>query len=161
MLVLGIDPGLNRTGYAVVEADGPRLRLVEGGVLRSSPKDSLAERCLELRRGLIDVLVDYAPDAAGIEQVFSLPKNPKTAVVMAHARGALLVTLAEMEIPIAHYMPNEIKRHVVGAGHAGKEQMQRGVQLLLGHEEPLEPNDVADAAAVAICRVDSLRGRAA
>ena len=161
MLVIGLDPGLNRTGYAVVDATDNSIRLVEGGVLRSSPKDSLADRCLELRRGLIDVLMDYTPDAAGIEQVFSLPKNPKTAVLMAHARGALLVTLAEMEVPISHFMPNKIKRHLTGSGHASKEQMQQSVQLLLGHDQPLEPNDVADATAIAICRADELRQRVA
>ena len=155
MICIGIDPGLNRTGYAVVEeaaGAGPGgLRLLEGGVLKSSPRLCLAERCLELRRGLLDVLTDYAPEAAGIEKVFSLAKNPKTAVAMAHARGALLVTLAEMEVPSHHFMPAEIKRHVAGDGQADKEQVQRAVQRLLGHDAPLEPNDVADATAAAIC----------
>ena len=161
MIVLGLDPGLSRTGYAVIEGGSGSLRLLEGGVLRSRRESPLAERCLELRRGLLDVLTDWAPDAAAVEQVFSLPKNPKTAVLMAHARGALLVTVAEMEVPLAHFMPKAVKKHVSGSGSATKEQMQRSVQLLLRHDAPLEPNDVADATAVAIMRLDTLRAEVA
>lgn len=161
MRILGIDPGLNRTGYAVIEGDARSAKLLEGGVLRSNASNSLSQRVLELRNGLLEVIRDHAPDVVGIEQVFSLPKNPKTAVLMAHARGALLVTLAEAELAIAHFTPNEIKKHITGSGHASKGQIQRSVQILLGLDSVLEPNDVADAAAVAICRLNAYLADAA
>ena len=149
MLLLGLDPGLNRTGYAVLEV--PRKRLVEGGVIRSSAAETLAERCLELRNGLLEVLREHEIDAAAIEQVFSLPKNPKTAVLMAHGRGALLATLAECSLLPEHYTPRQIKKLLTGSGAATKEQVQRAVQMELALRSPLEPNDVADAAAIALC----------
>lgn len=161
MKVLGIDPGLNRTGYAVIDGTARAARLIEGGILRSTQTLALADRILELRKGLIEVIEEHQPDVVGIEQVFSLPKNPKTAVLMAHARGALLVTLAELGLEIAHFTPNEIKKHITGSGHATKGQMQRSVQVLLGLDSVLEPNDVADAAAIAICRLNAYLAGAA
>lgn len=161
MRILGIDPGLNRTGYAVVEGDARCAKLIEGGVLRSTQTKPLSDRILELRSGLLEVIDEHRPDAVGIEQVFSLPKNPKTAVLMAHARGALLVTLAEAGLEIVHFTPNEIKKHITGNGHASKGQIQRSVQILLNLEAVLEPNDVADAAAIAICRLNAYLADAA
>lgn len=161
MRILGIDPGLNRTGYAVIEGDARSAKLIEGGILRSTQAKPLSERVLELRTGLLEVIDEHRPDAVGIEQVFSLPTNPKTAVLMAHARGALLVTLAEAKLEIAHFTPNEIKKHITGSGHATKGQIQRSVQVLLGLKELLEPNDVADAAAIAICRLNTYLADAA
>ncbi len=161
MRILGIDPGLCRTGYAVIEGDSRCARLIEGGVLRSAASKPLSERVLELRTGLLEVINDHHPDVVGIEQVFSLPKNPKTAVLMAHARGALLVTLAEAGLEIAHFTPNEIKKHITGNGHATKGQIQRSVQILLELDDILEPNDVADAAAIAICRLNAYLADAA
>ena len=149
MLLLGIDPSLSSTGYAVLSF--PKKRLVEGGVIRTSPKVTLAERCLELRVGLLEVLAEHAIGAAAIEQVFSLPKNPKTAVLMAHGRGSLLATLAERSLLPEHYTPAQIKRLLTGSGTASKEQVQRAVQMELGLPSVLEPNDVADAAAIALC----------
>ena len=159
MLLLGIDPSLSSTGYAVLSL--PRKRLVEGGVIRSSAKVTLAERCLELRVGLLEVLAEHAIDAAAIEQVFSLPKNPKTAVLMAHGRGAILATLAEHSLLPEHYTPAQIKRLLTGSGNASKKQVQRAVQMELGLPTILEPNDVADAAAIALCLSGDVRMKAA
>ena len=159
MLVLGIDPGLNRTGYAVLRVRDKKL--VEGGVLRTKPSESLAERVYELRVGLLEVLAEHAIDAAAIEQIFSLPKNPKTAVLMAHARGVILATLAEHGLLPEHYTPRQIKKQLTGSGAADKAQMQRAVQLELGLPNILEPNDVADAAAIALCLATSTAMRAA
>lgn len=161
MKILGIDPGLQRTGYAVIKGTAQSARLLEGGVLKSSPSLPLAERVLELRTSLLELLDDHHPDAVGIEQVFSLTKNPKTAVLMAHARGAILVTLAERRLDIGHFTPNEIKKHICGNGHASKGQIQRSVQILLGLDAVLEPNDVADAAAIALCRLSTFVADAA
>ena len=149
MLLLGIDPGLNRTGYALLRLPGREL--VEGGILRTTSSHSLAERVLEIRNGLRDVIAEHRPEAAALEQVFSLPRNPKTAVLMAHARGVILVTLAEAGLHPRHYTPAQIKKLLTGSGSAGKEQVQRAVQRELRLPSLLEPNDVADAAAIALC----------
>ncbi len=155
---LGIDPGLNRTGYAILErsSKGPVLR--EGGVIRSTQKLSLAERVLEIGQGIREVLDEFRPNMMAIEQVFSMVRNPKSALLMAHARGVILMTVAEREIPIKHYTPTQVKRLLTGNGRASKEQIQFAIKNELGLDQILEPNDVADAFAVALCHYYSSRG---
>lgn len=156
---LGIDPGLNRTGYALIEAGKKRPRLTEGGIIRSTAKLTLAERVFEIGDGLRDLLQQYQPQVLAIEQVFSTPKFPKTAILMAHARGAILYTAATFNIPVVHYTPTQIKLLLTGNGRAGKEQIQRAISLELGLDRLLEPNDVADAAAVALCHFHTRKTR--
>ena len=148
---LGIDPGLNRTGYALLERSsrGPVLR--EGGLIRSTRGRSLAERVHEIASGLREVLEEFQPHVLAIEQVFSLVRNPKSALLMAHARGAILSMAVEHGIPVVHYTPTQIKRLLTGSGKAGKEQIQRAIKTELGLDRLLEPHDVADAFAVALC----------
>jgi crossover junction endodeoxyribonuclease RuvC len=153
--VLGVDPGLNRTGYAVLERSENSPLLREGGVLRTTAGLSLAERILELGRGLREIIDEYQPQILAIEQVFSTTKFPKTAILMAHARGALLFAAADAGVPIAHYTPTQIKRILTGSGHASKEQIQQAIRQELNLEKVLEPNDVADAFAVALCHYHS------
>ena len=155
--VLGVDPGLNRTGYAILErsAQGPVLR--EGGVIRSTQSLSLAERVLEIGRGLREVIADFQPDVLAIEQVFSTAQFPKTAILMAHARGAILYAAAEAGVPVVDYAPREVKRLLTGSGKASKEQIQHAIRNELGLDHVLEPNDVADAFAVALCHYHSCR----
>ena len=154
---LGVDPGLNRTGYAILErgARGPVLR--EGGVIRSTPKRPLAERVLEIGEGLREVCEQYAPEVMAIEQVFSSGEFPKTALLMAHARGSILFVAAERNLRIVHYTPRQIKKLLTGSGKAGKEQVQRAIANELRLDRCLEPNDVSDAAAVALCHYYSSR----
>lgn len=148
---LGIDPGLNRTGYLLLErtARGPRVR--EGGVVRSTREGTLAERVYEIGSGVRELLDEFRPDVAGIEEVFSFSRNPKTAVLMAHARGAVLMTLAERGIPVVHFSARRVKQLLTGSGRASKEQMQHAITNELALDRVPEPNDVADAAAVALC----------
>jgi crossover junction endodeoxyribonuclease RuvC len=154
---LGIDPGLNCTGYAVFERSrgGPLLR--EGGVIRSTPKLTLSERVHEIGQGIRELLEQYTPVVMAIEQVFSTGKFPKTALLMAHARGAILYAAAERRVRVVHYTPRQIKHLLTGSGKASKEQIQRAVQHELRLPNVLEPNDVADAAAVALCHYYSSR----
>ena len=154
---LGIDPGLNRTGYALIERRPKGPHLLEGGILRSAQKNTLQQRVLEIVRGLREVLEELNPEAVAIEQVFSHVQNPKTALLMAHARGAILLTLAEAEIPTVHYTPTQIKRLLTGSGKAPKEQIQHAVKAELRLETIPEPNDVADASAIALCLYHSVR----
>lgn len=154
---LGIDPGLNRTGYALLERSsrGPVLR--EGGLIRSTRGRSLAERVHEIASGLREVLEEFQPHVLAIEQVFSLVRNPKSALLMAHARGAILSMAVEHGVPVVHYTPTQVKRLLTGSGKAGKEQIQRAIKTELGLDRLLEPNDVADAFAVALCHYYSSR----
>ena len=154
---LGIDPGLNRTGYALLERSprGPVLR--EGGLIRSTRGRSLAERVHEIASGLREVLEEFQPHVLAIEQVFSLVRNPKSALLMAHARGAILSMAVEHGIPVVHYTPTQVKRLLTGSGKAGKEQIQRAIKTELGLDRLLEPHDVADAFAVALCHYYSSR----
>ena len=154
---LGVDPGLNRTGYALLERAPRGPRLVEAGVIRSTAKQSLAYRVGEIGRGLREVLEEFQPAALAIEQVFSFSRYPKTALLMAHARGAILLVAAEREIPVLHYTPTQIKRILTGSGRASKEQVQLAIRHEFGLKEILEPNDVADASAVALCLYHSVK----
>ncbi len=156
-ITLGIDPGLNRTGYAVLERIGGKPALKEGGVIRSTKDFSLAERVLEIGRGIREVLDEFSPTAVALEQVFSHAEYPKTAVLMAHARGAILYAIADAGLSVVHYTPTQIKRLLTGSGRASKEQIQYAIRNELGLETILEPNDVADAAAVALCHFYSSR----
>ena len=117
----------------------------------------MAARVLEIGTGLREVIQEFKPQAMAIEQVFSLGRNPKSALLMAHARGAILMVAAEAEIPIIHFTPTQVKRLLTGSGKASKEQMQHAVSRELGLERLLEPNDVADASAVALCLYHRLR----
>lgn len=154
---LGVDPGLNRTGYSLLQRTprGPVLK--EAGVIRSTPKQSLAHRVGEIGTGLREVLREYRPSAMAIEQVFSFGRNPKTALLMAHARGAILLVAAECDVPVLHYTPTQVKRILTGSGRASKEQVQFAVKNEFGLPEILEPNDVADASAVALCLYHSVK----
>jgi crossover junction endodeoxyribonuclease RuvC len=155
--ILGIDPGLQRTGYSLIERTtrGPVLR--EGGVVRSEKAASLARRVHEIAAGVCEVLDEFRPQAVAIEQVFSLGRNPKTALLMAHARGAILAAVAQREIPIVHFTPRQIKRLLTGSGKASKDQVQRAIQREFDLDGLLEPNDVADASAVALCLYYNVR----
>jgi len=148
---LGVDPGLQRTGYAVLErtSEGPVLR--EGGVIRSTTKLPLAHRVGEIGSGLLEVIDEFQPRMLAIEQVFSLAKNPKSALLMAHARGAILYVAAQRKIPVLHFTPTQVKRILTGSGKASKEQIQLAIQREFALADILQPNDVADAAAVALC----------
>lgn len=154
---LGIDPGLCRTGYAVLERgpQGPILR--EGGVIRSTPKRPLADRVLEIAAGLREVIAEYHPQVMAIEQVFSTTSFPKTAILMAHARGVILLSAAETNTAVVHYTPRQVKRMLTGSGKASKEQVQHAVKQELGLQKILEPNDVADAFAIALCHYHTAR----
>ena len=154
---LGIDPGLNRTGYAVIIRTARGLKLEEGGVLRSTKELSLAERVMELGSELREVIREFKPQAMAVEQIFSHSDHVKTAILMAHARGALLFAAAEAGVPVVNYAPKQVKRLLTGSGAATKEQMQLAITRELGLSAVPEPNDVADACAIALCHLHSRR----
>jgi crossover junction endodeoxyribonuclease RuvC len=151
MRVLGIDPGLLITGYGVVDFAGARPSLIDGGVIRLSAKTSLADRLVVLERELNDLIEEYHPDICAVEQLYSHYNHPRTAILMGHARGVILLAARREEVCVEEFSANRIKKSVVGYGHAGKDQVQRAIQQVLKLKKPLKPPDVADALAVAIC----------
>ncbi len=152
-LVLGIDPGLNVTGYGVIEAVGNKLKLREAGVIRSKRSDSLEARLLELHEGLADILADCHPTAMAVEQLYSHYERPRTAILMGHARGVLCLAAAQAGIPLEHYAATQVKKTLTGNGRASKDQVQLAICREFGLAKPPEPNDVADALAVALCHI--------
>jgi crossover junction endodeoxyribonuclease RuvC len=152
MLILGIDPGLRRTGYACVRVDARRSEpsLVEAGVLRISVQGPLSKRLLQIREELLEVLADLAPDHAAVETLFSHVEHARTAIIMGHARGVLLATLAERHLPVDELAPREVKRAVTGRGGATKEQVRRAVMAQCGLRSLKGPHDASDALAVAL-----------
>ncbi len=156
MRILGIDPGLQRTGYGLIDVTPDGIKLVEAGVIRVDPKMPLEERVLEIHRGVGEVLREFSPDVAVVEQLFSVYSHPRTAILMGHARGVIFLAAAEAEVRVESYAPNRIKQAVTNSGHAGKEQVQRAVQAAFSLAEPPQPPDVADALAIALCHAQAL-----
>ncbi len=151
MNIIGIDPGLRRAGYAILRMGGPKPKCIEGGIIRTKPETSLADRILEIGQGLTDILTQHPIETLAIEQVFSLPKNPKSALLMAHARGTILYVARHHGLKVTHYTPTQIKRTLTGSGRAPKDQIEAAVRQELGFKQPLEPHDLSDAFAIAIC----------
>ncbi len=151
--ILGIDPGLNITGYGVIAASGPdSLRVVEAGVLRGGDaRKEIGLRLRALRDGLCEVIDLCRPDRVAMEELYSHYERPRTAILMGHARGAMILALADKGLPVFHYPATRIKRVATGSGRASKSQMQLAISRLLSLSEVPEPPDVADALAVAVC----------
>jgi len=149
MRILGIDPGLRVTGYGLVEAAGPRMTLLEAGVIRCGLGRSLPDRLHELHAGLREVLIDARPAAIALEDLFAHPRFPRTAIIMGHVCGVICLAAAEAGVPVEAIPPAAVKRAIVASGRAGKRQIQRMVQVLLGLTE--EPGaHVGDALALAV-----------
>ena len=149
--ILGIDPGLNITGYGVVEAAGGRLRLCEAGVVRGRSRGSLAKRVAEIHEGVADVIAALKPSVMALEELYSHYGRPRTAILMGHARGVICLAGVQAGIPVVHYSATQIKRILTGSGRAPKSQVQRAIQHELGLTEVPDPPDVADALAIALC----------
>jgi crossover junction endodeoxyribonuclease RuvC len=151
--ILGIDPGLQVTGYAVVEvAQRPVVR--EAGIIRSAERRSTADLAVRLRtlyNSIVDVMEQFTPGVMAVEQLFAHYQHPRTAILMAHARGVVLLAAAQKDIPVISYNATRIKKTITGNGRAPKEQVQRTIQQELGLKEVPEPPDVADALAAALC----------
>ncbi len=159
MRILGIDPGLRVTGYGLVEAAGPRMTLVEAGVIRTDLHRSLPDRLHELHTGIREVLADARPSAVALEDLFAHPGFPRTAVIMGHVCGVISLAAAQCGVPVDPIPPAAVKRAIAASGRAGKRQIQRMVRVLLGLAE--EPGaHVGDALAVAVTALSRRGGPA-
>ncbi len=152
MIILGIDPGIAIVGWGVIETDksGIRQRAVDFGAITTSSSMKTEDRLLYLHREMNGILRKYTPDAAAIEELF-FNTNQKTGIIVAEARGVILLSLRANDVPIYEYTPLQIKNSVAGYGRADKKMMTDMVTLLLRLKEKPKPDDTADALAAAIC----------
>ena len=160
MLVLGIDPGTAITGYGLVREDGEGLTLVDYGVITTAAGQPLPVRLQAIYQGLAEVAREHQPQQAAVEELF-FSRNVRTALSVGHARGVTLLALADAGLTIHEYKPLEIKQAITGYGGAGKQQVQEMVRLLLNLDHVPQPDDAADAVAVAVCHIHSARMAAA
>lgn len=149
--VIGVDPGLNITGYGILEISGPRPEIREAGVIRSRSHGSLESRLLEIHDGLREVLLAFQPASMAVEQLYSHYKRPRTAILMGHARGVICLSAAHQNIPVHNYAATQVKKMLTGNGRAPKAQIQFAICREFGLTIMPEPPDVADALAIALC----------
>jgi len=153
--VVGVDPGLKTTGYGVVDGGRSGLSLVEAGFCSTKERDEMPRRIQSLHGDLVALFEEVRPDVAAIEKLYAHYKHPRTAILMGHARGVILLAAAQCGISVASYSATMIKRSLTGNGHATKSQVQRMIEVMLGLSGPPEPPDVADALAAALCHLNT------
>jgi crossover junction endodeoxyribonuclease RuvC len=153
--ILGLDPGLQVTGYGVLDVTPTGPRVCEAGVVRGADRErdkaDMARRLANLYTGIVEVIEQYRPRAVAVEQLYAHYQHPRTAILMGHARGALLLAAGLHGIPVTSYNATRIKKTITGHGRASKVQMQHAMLRELGLPTLPEPADVADALAVALC----------
>jgi crossover junction endodeoxyribonuclease RuvC len=147
--IIGLDPGLRNTGWGVIESEGTRLIYVADGAVHSDADASLAERLVQIHVQVMAVLREFTPDEAAIEETF-VNTDARATLKLGQARGVVMLAPASLKIPVAEYAPNQIKKSVVGAGHAEKQQVKHMVKLLLPKAQ-MKTADSTDALAIAIC----------
>jgi crossover junction endodeoxyribonuclease RuvC len=148
--ILGIDPGLVRTGWAVLEPNGMRARVIAHGVVTPVTSAELPARLAEGARGLRAVIAEHAPEVSVLEEVFTAPRHPRSALLMAHMRGVICLVLEEAGLQVIPLTATTVKQRLTGAGHASKEQIQRMVLRLTGLEAERLRLDETDAIALAL-----------
>jgi len=147
--IIGIDPGLRRTGWGIVESLGNSLRFIASGTVRSDDKAALATRLCQLHDGLADILHSAMPHEAAVEQTF-VNKDAVATLKLGQARGIAMLVPARAGLVVAEYAPNAVKKAVIGVGHGDKKQIHMMVKVLLPKADP-QSHDAADALAIAIC----------
>ena len=149
MVILGIDPGIAIMGYGLVETSGSRVKYLTHGCIYTTPDMAMPDRLCALYDGVKQLYQQFQPEAVAIEELF-FAKNVKTAITVAHARGAIVLACQKCGIPMFEYTPKQVKQSIVGYGHADKKQVQYMVKTLLHMHEIPKPDDAADALAIAI-----------
>ena len=157
--IIGVDPGLNITGYGVIECRASEVKLLEGGVIRlpRSRGDNLPARLESLYRELREVLKEFHPQTMCLEEVYSHTSYPQTSILMGHARGVICLAARQARVAVVNFSAKRIKQSVTGNGNASKTQVQRAVQQFFSLGRAPHPPDVADALAAALCYVNSQR----
>ena len=153
--VLGIEPGLKSTGYAILQYNGPAPSILEAGRIATREKDAIEIRLRAIFDGLAEIIAEFKPSVMAVEKLYSHYKHPQTAVIMGHARGIILLCAANLNVPVISYAATKIKKSLTGNGRASKLQMQRTVKNVMKLNSLPEPSDVADAIAAALCHIES------
>lgn len=153
--ILGIDPGLLHTGWAVIDSQGQNRKYIASGVILPSARDAMPVRLANIFRGVSELVDTFAPDVCSIEITF-VNKNPQTTLALGHARAAAIVAVASRDIPIYEYEPNKIKKALTSAGHADKDQVYKMVRILLPAARPQTP-DESDAIAIALAHANMIK----
>lgn len=154
--ILGIDPGLADTGWGVVEIGNGAEKALDYGVVKTSKDLPLAERLNLIHKELKDIMANFSPLAVAVEDIY-FSKNVKTAIIVAEARGVILMTAAEAGVPVFPYTPLQVKQALVGYGRAEKAQVQKMLAAILKLKEYPKPDHAADALAIALCHAHSLK----
>lgn len=156
--VIGIDPGLRISGYGIVDLSDGQLEptLVEGGIIRIAADAPMEQRLGQLHEELSAIVENFKPDCFAVEKLYAHYNHPRTAILMGHARGVILLCAQQHNLPVQDWPSTEVKKALTGYGHASKEQVQRAVQTQCGLDEIPSPPDVADAIAIALCHARRL-----
>ncbi len=156
--VLGIDPGLNITGYGCVDFSAGRGEptIVEAGAIRTNAKADMSERITQIYADLTELLGELKPDLVAIENLYAHYRHPRTAILMGHARGVVLLAAEQAQVAVRNLAATKVKKSVTGNGHASKQQVQRVIKEVCKLDALPEPPDVADALAIALCAVHEL-----
>lgn len=157
MKILGIDPGLNITGYGILNCEEDEIKVVEAGIIKPDSKLPTEKRLLEIGNELGAIIDQHKPDVMAVEELYSHYGHPKTAIIMGHARGVIFLKAAEANLTVAPYASTKVKNSLTGNGRASKEQVQLMIQTTLNLAYIPEPPDVADALAVALCHIRTIQ----
>ena len=158
MVIIGIDPGLQITGYGVLKSSGQKLTVLEAGIIKTNSGDNLEDKLGELFSETGKIFRQFKPDYVAVEELYSHYAHPKTAIIMAHARGVIFLQAAENKVPVVSYASTRIKKSLTGNGRASKGQMQRMIKIALDLKDDISSPDTADALAAALCHHNVLMG---
>lgn len=159
MKILGIDPGLNITGYGLIEDAGDKIKLIEAGVIRTSSDNAIAGRLLKIYDGLSEIIEEYRPDVLVLEKIYSHYKHPATAILMGHARGVVCLLCGKYNLKLINYASTHVKKSIVGRGRGGKGQVGGMVKVFLSLKSVPQPEDITDALALAISHFNLIKLR--
>ncbi|TSC95460.1 MAG: crossover junction endodeoxyribonuclease RuvC [Parcubacteria group bacterium Athens1014_10] len=150
MIILGIDPGIATTGYGIIEQDRNGIKLIDYGCIKTEAKNDFSERLKKIHQELKKIIKNCKPSAVAVEDIF-FAKNSKTAIKVAEARGVILLTVIQLDIPLYEFTPLQVKQGLTNYGQAPKRQLQKMVAKFLNLDKIPQPDDAADALAIAIC----------
>ena len=159
MIIVGIDPGLQITGYGVLVSQGRDIKVAEAGVIKTEKGDVFEHKLKEIFSEIGKLIKQFKPDYFAVEELYSHYVHPKTAIVMGHARGVVFLQAAIHNIPVVSYASTRIKKSLTGNGRASKNQVQKMIKVALNIKDEIYSPDTADALAVALCHVNALMGK--
>jgi len=151
MKVIGVDPGLQVSGYAVVEQNRDEVKIIDAGVIRADTRLALGKRLRQIYQDILAILQENQPELMAVEELYAHYKHPRTAILMGHARGMFLLAAAEQGVEVLDFAATRVKKSITGQGRASKEQIQRAVTSQLRLARIPRPADLADALAIALC----------